>query len=273
MRQEIALAEMVRAGVRFEVEEAVAVAQEIMASSRDGQTDELQRDPPSLNNVSIDRNGSVVCHACAMPPSVHQVGRLLHTMLPPDGPTRVPGALCYAIARALSEVVAPPFASIVEFAEALRRFEKVDRPTVVRQLFARAVPDDRQPVAISAARSWRERRTHGSSVAELRRQLREADQERYLLRLGQQRQAATVAPEPVLRSLEEPTDIVGNWVIERAGDPIGRRVDRHRGGRRAAAAAVAVTLAFGIGYAGVSHVGWEWVSSVLMSLLQMLRQS
>jgi hypothetical protein len=274
----MALAQLVAARVRFEADEAVAVAQQIISASRVDGTAEPVRDPPSLTNVSIDQDGGVVCRGCAMAPSVLDVGKLLETMLPADGPTRVPGALRYTIGRALSEVVAPPFASIAEFAEALKRFEKAERTTVIRQLYARAAPEfaDAAPQFAHAAPEVRraaERRSREPSVAELRRQLREADQDRYLLRLERAVAASAAAPVPDL----EETDVVGDWVIERATDEDfedadGGRFERGGGGRAAAVAVVAVALAFGIGYAGVSHAGWEWVTSVLISLRQMLQQ-
>ena len=261
MRERMALSEMIGAGVRFDADEAVAVAQQLIASDRAEGAIARSLDPPSLDTVLIDRNGLVECHACATPPSVLGVGKLLQAMLPSDGSTRVPGALRYAIARALMEVLAPPFASIAEFGEALKRFERADRPTVLRELFARAARNDRRLVALASSVDSPERRHRGPSVTELRRQLREADRALYLLRV--ERAAAVSSPDPAQTHLLETGDVAGEWVLDRATDAdsaaVGSaRIDRVRRGRRRAAAvgAVAVTLAFGIGYVGVAQVGW-----------------
>src|SRR5262245_956312 len=193
MRERMALSEMVGGAVRVEADEAGAGEPQLIASDRADRTIERSPDPPSLDNMLIHRNGLVECHACTTPPSVLEVGKLLQTMLPSDGSTRVPGALRYAIARALMEVLAPPFASIAEFGEALKRFEPADRPTVLRELFGRAARKDRRPVAVASSVDSRERRHRGPSVTELRRQLREADRELYLLRV--ERTAAVSSPD------------------------------------------------------------------------------
>jgi hypothetical protein len=51
---------------------------------------------------------------------------------------QVPGALRYALGRALHEVAAPPFDSLADFSRTLRRFETGGRATIVRALYARA---------------------------------------------------------------------------------------------------------------------------------------
>jgi len=81
-------------------------------------------------------------------PSVFEAALLLQSMLP-AGAGQVPGALRYAIARGLLEVVAPPFESIGDFSRALQRFERGDRRAAVRGLLNRmpaARPPVREPV-------------------------------------------------------------------------------------------------------------------------------
>jgi hypothetical protein len=97
---------------------------------------------------------------------------LLDAMLPRGGSVRVPGALRYTIARGLLEVDVSPFDSINDFAEALARHEPEDRRTVLRDLYSRA-----SGLRADAGELRVERRKHGLSRTELRRQLREADEQ------------------------------------------------------------------------------------------------
>src|SRR6202035_2460603 len=95
---------------------------------------------------------------------------------PRGGTTRVPGGLRYTIARALREVVAPPFDSLADLSSALMRQERLDRSVVLRGLYARAAATAPNVVTLN-----RDRRRRGTSCADLRLQLREADELLFLL--------------------------------------------------------------------------------------------
>src|SRR5688500_14638182 len=97
-------------------------------------------------------------------------------MLPRGGPTPVPGALRYTMARAMLEVDAPPFDSIDELSAVLQRHEKGDRTVVLREVYARA----RAAAASRVIAFPGDRRRRGPQAAELRRQLRQADEELYI---------------------------------------------------------------------------------------------
>jgi hypothetical protein len=243
----IILSEIVDAGVRLDAQEAVAIVHQLISSSQIDVPGGPPQDPPSLHNVSIDADGSVACHGCRTAMSVFEAGTLLQTMVPHGSPTRVPGALRYAIARALQDVVAPPFASIDEFSATLDRFDTADRRAVVSQLFARALPAcGRQPAPALPVEPTERRR--GPSAAELRRQLREADAERYRLHIECMSAGAPhdTAPPPVSE-----IDIAGERVLQREIYP--ECVNRGRW-RQVVVAALVVMLAFVIGYGTVSQV-------------------
>jgi Tol biopolymer transport system component len=108
---------------------------------------------------------------------VLELGLLLNALLPHGVPARVPGALRYTIARAVRDALAPPFESVADFSAALSRHETGDRKTLLEGLYARSAAG--QPVA--APPPFVERRRQRPPAAELRRQLRDADCERYLL--------------------------------------------------------------------------------------------
>jgi hypothetical protein len=165
------LNDLAGSGVALQPHEAVAIVQQLMAAPQ--ATHELTPPPgpPSLDNVQIRRDGSVIYPAGASTPAVFELAILLEAMLPRATTPRVPGGLRYTIARALHEVDAPPFDSIADLSAALVRFEKGDRTAVVRELFARAAPVS-PVVAIFPG----DRRRSGRSATELRRQLRDADE-------------------------------------------------------------------------------------------------
>jgi WD40 repeat protein len=256
MTQPITLAQMAGGGVRFETAEAIAVVQQLIASAGSDTAVEPPLGPPSLDNVWLDESGSVICHAGATSAAVLEMGILLQAMLPNDGPTRVPGALRYTIARALLDVQAPPYDSIADFSGALQRFEQGDRATTLRALFARATAARlRVPAPVPTAAS-RERRRHGPSVSELRRQLREADRDRYRLNVAYA--AIACPPEPVAVRETAPGPI-DDRVLERTFDeprlpPPTARVARRRW-RSIVLAAAAIAVAFGLGYSGVLRLG------------------
>src|ERR1700736_4479684 len=132
------LREVIDRGVELRHYEAVAVAQQLIASLDADVQPRPPLSPPSLDNVRLGPDGSVVCLGGAAKPEVPQIAILLRAMLPRGGTTRVPGGLRYTIARALREVEAPPFDSLADLSSALMRQERLDRSVVLRGLYARA---------------------------------------------------------------------------------------------------------------------------------------
>jgi hypothetical protein len=130
----IFLADLIGQGVRVEPHEAVAIAQLLMESGAVA---------PSPQNVQLSTDGTACCIGCDVTPAVFEIAGLLQHLVPPGTPG-VPGALRYAIARALLEVDAPPFDSLADFSHSLQRFERGDRVAVVRSLVGRRV----KPVAL-----------------------------------------------------------------------------------------------------------------------------
>src|SRR5438046_7617441 len=104
------------------------------------------------------------------------------------------------MARALLNVDAPPFGSIEELSLALTRFERHDRDHVVRDLVTRAralaggeshaaiIPFKHSPSTVRV-KTERRRPVPAALAAELRRELRRADLNRYA------RQAAATIPD------------------------------------------------------------------------------
>jgi hypothetical protein len=181
----ISIAECRAAGVVFEADEAVAIAQQLMTSLRDPRnTDEVQSPfgPPSAANVFLQEDGSVVCRGCRMTPVVSEIAIFLEELLP-DGSTRVPGGLRYTMARALLNVEVPPFDSLDDFSRDLARHERGSRPVLVRRALARAANREVVPVRVV------DRRRSQVSATTLRRELREAD-----VRLYQRREVAKSGP-------------------------------------------------------------------------------
>ena len=169
------LAELRHSGVELTPDEAVAVAQQLVTAVPTTGAPLPRLGPPTLDNVTVSPEGAVECRACGSTLEIAEIGALLDQLLPRGGGKRVPGALRYSIARALQQVDAPPFASLRDLSTALARHEGGERADVVRQLYARAVPAQERPAALAP-----DRRQRGPSVADLRRQLREADQALFL---------------------------------------------------------------------------------------------
>src|ERR1700738_1548841 len=145
------VAEVQSAGVTIEAEEAVAIAQQLIATLRSGGTADAVEPPygpPSRANVYLDADGSVVCRACETTPAVSEMAILLEAMLPAES-GRVPGGLRYAIARALLDVDVPPFDSLDDFSETLRRYERGSRRQLVRRVLQRL--DARRAIVPMAA--------------------------------------------------------------------------------------------------------------------------
>jgi hypothetical protein len=171
--QMFTLAELFKAGVTLAPHEAVAIAQQLINDPADA-LPQPPFGPPSVHNVSIDASGAVTCRACETTPAVSEIAIFLQSMLEP-GPTRVPGALRYTIARALLDVDAPPFDSVAELSESLDRFEHGDRTEVIADVAARARTVAASAAAVVAFRSAIDRRQLMPSATDLRRELREVD--------------------------------------------------------------------------------------------------
>ena len=160
------------AGMVFAAEEAVAIAQQLIASLRDPRTAAEVRPPygpPSTANVFLKDDGAVVCRGCAATPTVSEVGIFLDDLLP-AGSMRVPGGLRYTIARALLDVDVPPFDSLDELSRDLSRHERGNRAAIVRRTLARAHSHCAVAPVVFA-----ERRRSRASATALRRELRDAD--------------------------------------------------------------------------------------------------
>src|SRR3984893_19337303 len=172
----LSLRDVIDRGVELRHYEAVAIAQQVITLLDVDLQLGPPLGPPSLDNVRLGPDGSIVCSGCATSPAVSEIAILLRSMLPRGGTTRVPGALRYTIARALHEVEAPPFDSLADLSSALMHLERLDRSVVLRGLCARAAATAPNVVTLN-----RDRRRRGTSCADLRLQLREADELLFLL--------------------------------------------------------------------------------------------
>jgi len=262
MPQEKTLSEIISSGVTVEAGEAVAIVQQLIAALDDLVESPVPPGPLLPDNILIADDGTARCPACGTSPSIFEIGCLLQTLLPPHGAARVPGALRYAIARALLEVDAAPFDSIAEFSGALRRHEKADRPILVRQLFARADSTESRARPVAEGRRDRpseeqtaavvveDRRRRAPSIAELRRQLREADEERYRLLV---KKSDRSTPAPLQIPLVDP-DIIRPTVVHVEIPPPSWNRPRRGRWRWALGGTTAVLLAFAAGYFSIARL-------------------
>ena len=239
-----ALADLLNTGAAFDHHAAVAIVQELIASIAIGVDVKPPFGPPSLENVWLASDGSVACHACATSPAVFEIAILLDAMLPRGGNVRVPGGLRYTIARGLLEVDVSPFDSINDFAAALARHEPEDRRTVLCDLYSRA-----SRVHAGGGELRVERRKHGLSRTELRRQLREVDEQLFRATVVERhQQGGPVAAERT--SLGRPEFEVAD--IELVAMPMinddSKRRPRSNARRWAVGGTVAMAVAFGAGY-------------------------
>jgi hypothetical protein len=241
--------DVIGTGARLAPHEAVAIVQQLIASVEVDVELTPPLGPPSLDTVHLGSDGSVVCSSCTTRPAVFEIAIFLEAMLPRGGPTPVPGALRYTMARAMLEVDAPPFDSIDELSAVLKRHEKGDRTVVLRELYARA----RAAAASRVIAFPGDRRRRGPQAAELRRQLRQADEELYGRLIadppiaGAALASAPAPPAIESRAVEvlEPGDI--ELVQEsRVEPPRERRGLNLR--RWALSLAAAAFVAFGVGY-------------------------
>jgi hypothetical protein len=184
-------ADILQAGLTIEPEEAIAIAQQLIATFRSGHCAEAVDPPfgpPTPERVVLCDDGSVVCRGCETTPAVSEIARLLQALLPP-APVRVPGGLRYTIARALLDVDVAPFDSLDDLSQTLARYERGSRRQIVIRLLQRfAVSRGLVPASFAERR----RVVHAT---ELRRALREADARLYLQHHASQ-QAAAMQPVP-----------------------------------------------------------------------------
>jgi hypothetical protein len=168
----VSIAEVLSRRVALEPHEVVAMVQQLIHQPQDERVPATQPfGPPSPENIVIRADGSVVCTGCDATPSTAEAAVLLQKLL--AATPRVPGGLQSAIGRALQDVTGPPFDSLDDFSSALARHEQGDRQAVVRGLFERSLLEPTSSAAASFPSP--DRRAHPPIVAELRRQLREAD--------------------------------------------------------------------------------------------------
>jgi hypothetical protein len=180
------------AGVTIDAEEAVAIAQQLMAALRSGANAnavERPHGPPAPENVYLDEHGSVFCRASETTPAVSELAIFLQAMLP-GGSVHIPGGLRYAIARALLDVDVPPFDSLEDFSETLTRYERGSRQRIVRRVLQR-LDARRSLVPVYAG----ERRRHPHATP-LRRALRDADARLYLQKVASEAATVTVITPP-----------------------------------------------------------------------------
>jgi hypothetical protein len=192
MTKTASVAEVVDTGVTIEADEAVAIAQQLIAALRDGDNPHVAAPPfgpPTTANVYLGADGSVVCRGCETTPGVSEMAIFLQAMLASQS-VYVPGGLRYTIARALLDVDVPPFDSLDDFADTLTRYERGPRHQIVRRVLQRA--DERRIlVPVFGA----DRRRHPQAT-QLRRALREADARLYVQKLASEAVTVAVLPRP-----------------------------------------------------------------------------
>jgi Tol biopolymer transport system component len=195
----VTLEQLMDRGVSFQPHEAVAIAQQLIDTCSTNPDLTPPLGPPSPHNVCLGVDGSVVCRGCAVTPAVSEIGILLEAMLPRGSATRAAGGLRYAIARSLLEVDAPPFDSLAQLSETLARYERGDRRVILRELYARGMTSRSASVM-----PFPDRRKATATSTELRRRLREADEERFAL-LAQPDEAIVPPILPEAGPRQQPT--------------------------------------------------------------------
>jgi hypothetical protein len=202
MKTNISIAELLNGGLRFEADEAVAIAQQLI--DRLGQTDatahlEPPYGPPDAANVFLNADGSIRCAGCDTPPTVSEIAIFLDTLLPAGSP-RVPGGLRYAIARGMLDVDVAPFDSLDEFSDALARHERGPRDAAVRAVLARA--DSQCTALVRRPAAFDRRIARTTTTTDLRRELRHVDARLYQQQLA--RASAMMSAQAVARTAPPP---------------------------------------------------------------------
>jgi hypothetical protein len=178
MPHTISVAELVSRGVALSAPEAIAITRALIHGDPVPVDAATPVGPPTLATVRLSEDGTVSCSSCGIAPSVAEGAILLNEMLQQSG-TKPGGGLRYAIARALLQVDAPPFESTAAFSRALQRYGEGEPQPIVQQVWDRATRTTAasRPPALKFA----DRRQSTVSIAELRRELREADRRIYEL--------------------------------------------------------------------------------------------
>jgi len=226
--------------------EAIAIAQQLIAASpkQDGGDD-----APSLGSVWLDAHGAVTTDPNASRADVASIGRLLYALLPSGSAGKVPGSLRYAIARAMQDVDAPPFASIGALSAALARHERDDRALLVAQLYARASAAPNESAIADEPDAQLERRRFGEAVAVLRRELRQADQALY--ESERMPEPAVSQDIPAERFADVPDAHPVDLPLHAPPTLPAHRAQRFRAGLWLLSGTLAALIAFAAGYAAV----------------------
>jgi hypothetical protein len=244
MTQSQSVGDVIARGVQLKYHEAVAVAQQLIASSAQPNIEAEAAAPLSIDRVRVTAEGLIECDASSIPPTVADIGLLLESMLPPTGTARTPGALRYAMARALQRVDAPPFDSLEALATTLTRHEQGPRDNVLRAIYARAAAAAPEIVATAGQPTDLERRRRSPSPAVLRRQLREADEKLFAQFAAQATRADAQDPPEIAPDIDTFTShrLIDEPVVAHPFKPAAW----------ALAGALSVFVAFGAGYAFVA---------------------
>jgi WD40-like Beta Propeller Repeat len=125
-------------GTRLDPPEAVAIALELAEQIRSG---DIAGVPADAAAVELADGGRVTVDASRLDGNnPAALGRLLHALLTTGGERPVPGALLLAIARAKGTIDLAGFATLDDFAAALRRFAPPDPRQALAALYARLSP-------------------------------------------------------------------------------------------------------------------------------------
>ncbi len=176
--QSVTIHELIRSGVRFTWQEAVALTQGVAAASS-ACVPRVTSSNSILKHFALHEDGSVEadteCAAASVAGLAMFLGRLLPAE-PLDPALRPPSGVHYTIGRALGLVQSTPFASLGHFSEVLARYEQGNRQSVLRDVFDRyrAACDACSTAALAPGD---ERRGTSPRPDTLRRLLRDADQE------------------------------------------------------------------------------------------------
>jgi WD40-like Beta Propeller Repeat len=258
----------------LEAHEGVAIVQQLIAAHAD-----VRRGKLTFDSVRIAPDGSVTSTGDGATANAAEIGELLDAIVRRHG-TRVGGPLRYTIVRALGQAAVPPFASVEELSAALGRHEQGAGQTVVRDLYARAAASSApvmaepsatvgasgastmagQPpraAAIAASPLKVDRRRQSPTIAQLRRQLREADEELFRLRLAQREErsrpvpAATARHEERRRASSVSVDTSAHAALPLGAPFTSQPSGPEHGARWIAVGVLVASLAFIAGYAMV----------------------
>ncbi len=132
----ISLADLASAGVSLQPHQAAALISAVLESVKSGALSGI----PTASALRFSKDGSIAAAGDVEPGfSAERAGRLLNAMLPAlDAPAaiRAPGALRIVVARALRTLDLPPYESIDDLLNALRRFTPDDVGTTIASVYA-----------------------------------------------------------------------------------------------------------------------------------------